>query len=125
MTTMSENQIELDLITKLGDLKYSYRHDIRDRAALEANFREKFQELNQVTLTDSEFQRLSDEIVSLDVFTAVHTLRNRNAFSQLGHWGTGDLELSLTSQTDLETAKPLILMSYQGRPQQDKADLVP
>lgn len=35
--------------------------------------------------------------------------------SQQGHWGTGDLELSLTSQTDLDTAKPLILMSYQGR----------
>lgn len=35
--------------------------------------------------------------------------------SQQGHWGTGDLELSLTSQADLDTAKPLILMSYQGR----------
>lgn len=35
--------------------------------------------------------------------------------SQQGHWGTGDLEVSLTSQSDLETAKPLILMSYQGR----------
>jgi predicted transport protein len=35
--------------------------------------------------------------------------------SQQGHWGTGDVELSLTSQADLDTAKPLILMSYQGR----------
>lgn len=35
--------------------------------------------------------------------------------SQQGHWGTGDLEVSLTSMVDLETAKPLILMSYQGR----------
>lgn len=35
--------------------------------------------------------------------------------SQQGHWGTGDLEVSLTSLVDLETAKPLILMSYQGR----------
>lgn len=35
--------------------------------------------------------------------------------SQQGHWGTGDMELSLTSQADLDTAKPLILMSYQGR----------
>lgn len=25
------------------------------------------------------------------------------------------MELSLTSQVDLDTAKPLILMSYQGR----------
>lgn len=36
--------------------------------------------------------------------------------SQQGHWGTGDLEVSLTSQADLETAKPLIQMAYQGRP---------
>jgi len=35
--------------------------------------------------------------------------------SQQGHWGTGDLEVSLTSQADMETAKALILMSYQGR----------
>ena len=35
--------------------------------------------------------------------------------SQQGHWGTGDLEVSLTSQSDLETAKPLIQMAYQGR----------
>lgn len=35
--------------------------------------------------------------------------------SQQGHWGTGDLELSLVSQADLETAKPLIVRAYQGR----------
>lgn len=35
--------------------------------------------------------------------------------SEQGHWGTGDLELSLTAQADLESAKPFILMAYQGR----------
>lgn len=35
--------------------------------------------------------------------------------SQKGHWGTGDLELSLSSQSDLDAAKPLILMAYEGR----------
>lgn len=34
---------------------------------------------------------------------------------QLGHWGTGDLELVLASQTDLEAAKPLIMMAFEGR----------
>lgn len=34
---------------------------------------------------------------------------------QKGHWGTGDLELSLMSQADLDAAKPLILMAYEGR----------
>lgn len=34
---------------------------------------------------------------------------------QQGHWGTGDLELSLASQSDLDSAKPLILLAYEGR----------
>ncbi len=32
---MNEQQIEQDLIAKLQDLKYTYRPDIHDRAALE------------------------------------------------------------------------------------------
>jgi type I restriction enzyme, R subunit len=77
-----ERQLEEELIGKLRELKYDYRTDIRDRAALEKNFREKFQALNQVKLTDGEFHRLLDEIVTPDVFTAAHTLRNRNAFTR-------------------------------------------
>lgn len=80
MTT--ENQIELDLIAKLSDLKYTYRPDIRDRAALEHNFREHFETLNRVHLTDSEFARLLDGIVTPDVFTAAKHLRERNSFER-------------------------------------------
>ena len=80
MTT--EAQIEKDFIAKLSDLKYDYRSDIRDRAALESNFRENFQELNRDRLSDAEFQRLLAEIVSPDVFAAAQTLRNRNAFTR-------------------------------------------
>lgn len=80
--TSSERQLEESLIEKLGALKYEHRTDIHDRATLERNFREKFQALNRVTLTESEFQRLLDDIVTPDVFTAAHTLRNRNAFTR-------------------------------------------
>lgn len=80
--TTTESQIELDLVAKLCDLKYTYRPDIRDREGLEANFREKFQTLNQVDLTSDEFQRLLYEIISPDVFTASQTLRGRNAFAR-------------------------------------------
>ena len=78
----SEQQLEERFIQKLLSLKYEYRPDIRDRAALEENFREKFQALNHVKLTDGEFQRLLDEIVTPDVFTAAHTLRNSNSFTR-------------------------------------------
>lgn len=40
---------------------------------------------------------------------------NGRDVSQQGHWGTGDLELSLATQADLDGAKPMILMSYEGR----------
>lgn len=78
----TENQIELDLIAKLSDLKYTYRPDIRDRAALEHNFRQHFEALNRVHLTDSEFARLLDGIVTPDVFTAAKHLRERNSFER-------------------------------------------
>jgi type I restriction enzyme R subunit len=78
--TSSERVLEGDLVLKLQELKYSYREDIRDRATLEANFREKFQQLNRVKLTDEEFARLLEEIVTPDVFTAAQTLRARNSF---------------------------------------------
>ena len=32
-----------------------------------------------------------------------------------GHWGTGDLELSIASAADLDAAKPLTLAAYEGR----------
>ncbi|WP_225140260.1 type I restriction endonuclease subunit R [Bradyrhizobium sp. NBAIM14] len=75
-----ERQLEEALVTKLRDLKYEYRDDIRDRNELEANFRAKFEALNRVALTDGEFQRLLDEIVTPDVYRAARSLRNREAF---------------------------------------------
>jgi type I restriction enzyme R subunit len=80
--TTSEWRIEQDLIAKLGELKYTPRPDIRDRATLEANFRDKFQQLNRVKLTDEEFAHLLEEITTPDVFTAAQTLRTRNSFSR-------------------------------------------
>ena len=77
-----EDQIEYGFIGKLQNLKYEYRADIRDRAALERNFREKFEALNRVKLSDGEFARLLDDIVTPDVFTAAKTLRSINAFTR-------------------------------------------
>lgn len=80
--TTTEQQIEQDLISKLEDLKYTYRPDIRDRTALEQNFRQHFEALNRVKLTDSEFARLLESIITPDVFTAATHLRERNNFER-------------------------------------------
>ncbi len=79
---IKEEQVEYGFIGKLQSLKYSYRDDIRDRAALERNFRQHFEALNRVNLSDAEFKRLLDDIVTADVFTAARTLRERNSFTR-------------------------------------------
>ena len=79
---LREDGIEYGFIGKLQGLKYEYRPDIRDRAALEANFRHKFEVLNRVRLTDAEFARLLDEIITPDVFAASRILRGINSFTR-------------------------------------------
>lgn len=80
--TSSERELEDHLLAKLQDLKYTLRPDIRDRESLERNFREHFQALNRVKLTEGEFSRLLGEIVTADVFTAAKTLRGVNSFTR-------------------------------------------
>lgn len=76
-----EKQIEDNFIKKLSDeLKYVFRDDIHDRKALEENFRQKFNSLNRVHLTDNEFERLLEEITDSDVFNVSKMLRERNTF---------------------------------------------
>jgi type I restriction enzyme R subunit len=77
-----ENQIELNLIEQLKGLKYIHRPDIVDRKTLEQNFKEKFEELNRVHLTDNEFLRLREEIINSDVFAASKLLRERQYFQR-------------------------------------------
>jgi type I restriction enzyme, R subunit len=79
---LREDGIEHGFIGKLQDLKYEYRRDITDRASLEQNFREKFETLNRVRLTDSEFGKLLEQIVTPDVFAAAKTLRSINSFTR-------------------------------------------
>ena len=80
MTT--EAKIEQNLIDRLKKLKYTPRETIRDKAALEKNFREKFEALNRVSLTDAEFSRLRDEIITADVFAAARALREKGKFTR-------------------------------------------
>lgn len=73
----TESQIEDRFIRHLKGLGYVHRTDIKDRASLEENFRNKFEALNGVRLTDGEFERLMGNIVSSDVYKASKTLRDK------------------------------------------------
>ncbi len=127
---VKEEHIEYGFIGKLQNLKYEYRADIRDRAALEKNFREKFEALNRVKLTDTEFARLLDEIVTPDVFTAAKTLRNINAFTRddgtplnfmlvnLKDWCKNDFEVihQLRINTDYSHHRYDVILLINGVP---------
>ncbi len=77
-----ENQIEENLIKQLTELKFTYRPDIVDRKTLEQNFKNKFEMLNRVKLTENEFLRLREEIINPDVFAASKLLRERQYFQR-------------------------------------------
>jgi type I restriction enzyme R subunit len=77
-----EQHMEQGLIAVLKELKYTYRDDIRDKAGLDQNFREKFETLNRVNLSDPEFNRLRDEIITADVFQAAQALREKGKFTR-------------------------------------------
>lgn len=45
----------------------------------------------------------------------VGKLPNARDVSQQGHWGTGDVEISLSTPAELDAAKPLMLAAYEGK----------
>lgn len=77
-----EHQIEENFIKQLTELKYTHRRDITDRKTLEQNFKTKFEALNRVRLSDSEFLRLREEIIEPDVFKASKKLREQQFFQR-------------------------------------------
>lgn len=125
-----EQDIESALIGKLRDLKYTERADIRDRASLEANFRQKFEALNRVRLTDGEFQRLLEELTIPDVFKAARVLREKNDFTRddgtpltytlvnLKDWCRNDFEVvqQLRINTDYSHHRYDVLLLINGVP---------
>lgn len=78
----SEAQLEQQFLEKLQEMKYTYRSDIRDLNALEKNFRQKFERLNFVSLSDDEFRKLLQENTTSDVFAASKRLREKQTFTR-------------------------------------------
>ncbi len=60
----------------------------------------------------------------VDPLEWVGKLTNARDVSQQGHWGTGDLEVSLSTLIDLDAAKASILAAYEGRALTPTTELV-
>lgn len=127
---VKEQDIESALIEKLRGLKYTERLDIHDRATLEANFRQKFEAPNRVSLTDGEFKRLLEELTIPDVFTAARVLREKNDFTRddgtplaytlvnIKDWCKNDFEVvqQLRINTDYSHHRYDVLLLINGVP---------
>lgn len=51
----------------------------------------------------------------VDPAAVVPALPKARDVTNIGHWGTGNLEVTLASLADLEAVKPLIVAAYEGR----------
>lgn len=51
----------------------------------------------------------------LDPAPVVKALKSARDVSCIGHWGTGDVEITLTSMKEFEEIKPLLAAAYEGR----------
>ena len=53
----------------------------------------------------------------IDPAQALAVLPKARDVTHIGHWGTGNLEVPLSTMADLEAAKPFIRAAYEGRAQ--------
>lgn len=51
----------------------------------------------------------------IDPASVLAVLPKARDVSRIGHWGTGNLEIPLSTTEDLEAAKPFIRVAYEGR----------
>jgi type I restriction enzyme R subunit len=130
MNQVKEAHIENDFVDRLVGLKYMYRKDIRSLAALEDNFRQKFEALNRVRLSDTEFARLRADIIKPDVFAAAKHLREKSTFQRedgtplqytlvnLKDWCKNDFEVinQLRADTDSSYHQYDVLLLLNGLP---------
>ncbi|MDT9002327.1 DUF5655 domain-containing protein [Paucibacter sp. APW11] len=102
-----------DLLASLEDYTLSLGDDVQRK---ELRLYVAFKRLkNFATLVPQRSRLLL--YLHLDPATVTKLLPIAKDVSQKGHWGTGDVEVSLASLADLEAAKPFIAEAYEGRSQ--------
>ncbi|NII11737.1 DUF5655 domain-containing protein [Oleiagrimonas sp. C23AA] len=99
-----------DLLTSLEDHIGSLGDDVQRK---ELKLYVAFKRLkNFATIVPQKSRLLLFLHLNPDLLSAIPP--NARDARQFGHWGTGDLELSIASYDDFEAAKPLILAAYEG-----------
>ncbi|NCU31037.1 type I restriction endonuclease subunit R, partial [Candidatus Saccharibacteria bacterium] len=78
MTTQSEQTLEQNLITQLTDMGYE-RVAVDNEQGMLANLRAQLEKHNEITFSDSEFERVLNHLNKGGVFERAKTLRDKFA----------------------------------------------
>lgn len=101
----------LQLLASLEEYIFSLGDDIQKK---ELKLYSAFKRIKNFATVVLQKNKL---LLFLHLNPSVYSLLPENArdASQIGHWGTGDLELSLSTFDDLEKAKAFIVDAYEGK----------
>lgn len=99
------------LVASLEDYVFSLGDDVQRK---ELRLYTAFKRLKNFATVVLQRNRLL-LYLHLDPAPAVASLPNARDVSAIGHWGTGDLEIALSTLADLDAIKPLIATAYEGR----------
>jgi predicted transport protein len=100
------------LLASLEDYTYSLGDDVqRKELRLYAAYK-RLKNFATVVLHKKNVLLL---YLHVDPVKALPTLSNARDVTNIGHWGTGNLEVALSTLADLEAVKPWIAAAYEGR----------
>lgn len=102
----------LQLLTSLEDYTLSLGDDVqRKELRLYAAFK-RLKNFATVVLHKKNCLLL---YLHVDPATALAVLPKTRDVTHIGHWGTGNLEVTLNTMADLDAVKPFINAAYEGR----------
>ncbi len=99
------------LVASLEDYVFSLGDDVQRK---ELRLYTAFKRLKNFATVVLQRNRLL-LYLHLDPVSAIASLPNARDVSAIGHWGTGDLEIALSTLAELDAVKPLIAAAYEGR----------
>jgi predicted transport protein len=100
------------LLTSLEDYTFSLGDDVqRKELRLYVAFK-RLKNFATVVLHRKNCLLLN---LHVDPSTALPVLPNARDLTHIGHWGTGNLEVTITNLADLDAVKPFITAAYEGR----------
>lgn len=101
----------LELVSSLDDFIVSLGDDVQRK---ELKLYMAFKRLKNFATVVLQKNRLL-LFVHVDPDLLMPLAPNMRDARKFGHWGTGDVEISISSFADLEQVKPVIVQAYEGR----------